>query len=78
MQQLELRSKTDSSDPVPQNLLRFWLKVQLLVSEVNPLRLRWLATIDSQSTEVVAVKLLRVKSGQSPTSTSSRTINLHN
>jgi hypothetical protein len=27
MQRLELRSKMDSSDPVPQNLKRFWLKV---------------------------------------------------
>ena len=74
---LELRSKVTFLDPLPQNLRRFWHTFQLLVPEVNPLLLMKLASIDSQSEEVTAGKLLRVKSGQSPTSTKSRTINLH-
>ena len=74
---LELRSKVTFLDPLPQNLLRFWHTFQLLVPEVNPLLLRRLTTVDSQPTESTAGKLLRVKSRQSPTSTKSRTINLH-
>lgn len=77
IQCLELRSKVTFLDPLPQNLLRFWHTFQLLVPEVNPLLLRRLAAVEYQPTESTAGKLLRVKSRQSPTSTKSRTINLH-
>ena len=62
---LELRSKVTFLDPLPQNLLRFWHTFQLLVPEVNPLLLMKLASIDSQSEEATAGKLLRVRAGQS-------------